>query len=177
MATAIFPDNTVLINFACVDRLDLLEGWLRGRGRWTQAVRYEAEQSARYWPNLRSLLERGWLGEAIEPEEGAIASIERLRRGVFGGNRRQPLKHLGEAQTCYLIKHDPRWNESWWISDDRDALEFAHHQWITTRQTMDIFSSIVDDGDLLAEEAFSIMHKIGAHSRHLKLPRAPDQFR
>lgn len=38
MADPVFPDNTVLCNFAAIERLDLLIGWLRGRGRWTEAV-------------------------------------------------------------------------------------------------------------------------------------------
>ena len=36
MVQGLFPDNTVLCNFAAVERLDLLRDWLRGRGRWTE---------------------------------------------------------------------------------------------------------------------------------------------
>ncbi|MCG3039466.1 hypothetical protein L7D48_02570 [Streptomyces sp. S1A] len=50
-----FPDNTVLCNFAAVDRLSLLEKVLDGRGRWTQAVAAEAGRSARYWPKLEQV--------------------------------------------------------------------------------------------------------------------------
>ncbi len=53
MAALIFPDNTVLINFASVHRLDLLRAWLRDRGRWTEAMAYEAQRSASHWPDLR----------------------------------------------------------------------------------------------------------------------------
>jgi hypothetical protein len=47
-----FPDNTVLCNFACVDSLPLLEKTLRGRGRWTDAIAFEAAQSSRVYPGV-----------------------------------------------------------------------------------------------------------------------------
>ena len=45
----------VLCDFAAVDRLDLLRSVLDGRGRWTEAVAYEARKSARYLPALAML--------------------------------------------------------------------------------------------------------------------------
>ncbi|WP_075978138.1 hypothetical protein [Actinokineospora bangkokensis] len=50
MNTFLFSDNTVLCNFAAVDRLDLLESALNQRGRWTEAVAYEASRSASSLP-------------------------------------------------------------------------------------------------------------------------------
>lgn len=48
-----FPDNTVLCNFAVVDRVALLKAVLDDRGRWTTAVAFEAGRSANYVPQLR----------------------------------------------------------------------------------------------------------------------------
>ena len=45
MTEFLFPDNTVLCNFAAVNRLDLLNSVLNGRGRWTEAVAYETRRS------------------------------------------------------------------------------------------------------------------------------------
>ena len=56
MAEHLFPDNTVLCNFAAVDRLDLLKSVLGGRGRWTEAVAYEASRSAAKLPPLLRLV-------------------------------------------------------------------------------------------------------------------------
>lgn len=173
---AIFPDNTVLINFACIDQLALLEGWLDGRGRWTEAVAYEASRSASYWPHMMGLLESRWLGAPIEPDAANTISIERLRRNVFGGTRSEPLKHLGESQTCYLLLNDPAWKEAWWISDDKDAHEFAKSKWITTRRTIDVFKNLVAGGDLTAPTAFDLMQSIAEQDRHLELPKAPDDL-
>lgn len=84
-----FPDNTVLCNFSAVDRLSLLEKVLDGRGRWTQAVAAEAEQSKRYWPKLSQLLADGWLGEPIEiddPTETALKNtVDLMREAIVGG--------------------------------------------------------------------------------------------
>lgn len=41
---AVFPDNTVLCNFAAVDQLSLLRNWLLDRGRWSEAVAAEASR-------------------------------------------------------------------------------------------------------------------------------------
>ena len=53
MTDYLFPDNTVLCNFAAVNRLDLIKSVLDGRGRWTEAVAYEASRSASKLPALR----------------------------------------------------------------------------------------------------------------------------
>ena len=66
MTEYLFPDNTVLCNFAAVDRLDLIKSVLNGRGRWTEAVAYEASRSASRLPALRGLVAEGWLDEPIE---------------------------------------------------------------------------------------------------------------
>ena len=105
MTEPLFPDNTVLCNFAAVDRLDLLRSVLGGRGRWTEAVAYEASRSAAMLPPLLRLAGKdGWTNRSRSPTR-QTGEIERIRRAVFGGTDDQPLKHLGEAQTCYVIKN------------------------------------------------------------------------
>jgi hypothetical protein len=76
----------VLCNFASVDRLSLLEKVLDGRGRWTQAVAAEAEQSARFWPKLHQVPVDGWLGDPIEIDDPA----ETARHGA---SRAPPTGH------------------------------------------------------------------------------------
>lgn len=172
MADAVFPDNTVLCNFAAVERLDLLEGFLRGRGRWTDAVAYEAEQSGKYaYPNLATVADAGWLREPVEVVgDDANDHVEHLRRDVFGGDPDVPTMHLGEAQTCYLLKEVPAWRGSWWVSDDGDALDFARKQGFTTLETIDIVKHVVADGDLTAQAAWDLMQEMADHGRALRLP-------
>jgi len=178
MTDFLFPDNTVLCNFAAVDRLDLLKAVLNGRGRWTEAVAHEAGKSARVLPALRCLPGSGWLDEPIEiVEERDVLAIERIRRAVFGGAEDEPLRHLGEAQTCHLILNWPAFAGSWWISDDREALRYARRQGITTRETIDLMNISVVNGDIAAREAYDLMLAMADSGRYLKLPRSAEDLR
>lgn len=172
MAEAVFPDNTVLCNFAAVHGLDLSVGFLRGRWRWTEAVAGEARRSARFLPDLTKIEKEGWLGEPVEIDDAeAVAGVEHLRRDVFGGSSAEPLKHLGEAQTCYLVREVAPWQGAWWVSDDRDALDFARFQRITTLETIDIVRHLVADGDVQDRHAFEVMQAMASQGRSLRLPR------
>ncbi len=171
MTEFLFPDNTVLCNFAAVDRLDLLRSVLDGRGRWTEAVAYEATKSARVLPCLGQLVTDCWLGEAIEiTHEAEIQQINAIRRAVFGGTDDEPLKHLGEAQTCFVISKWDEFTGSWWISDDREALRYARFRGITTRETIDLVSIAIVNGHVGTQEGFSLMRQMADQDRHLRLP-------
>ncbi len=171
MAAAVFPDNTVLCNFAAVRRIDLLRDWLRGRGRWTAAVAYEVLRSTAHLPDLGRVTAVGWLGDPVDlDEDRAVTRVEHLRRDVFGGRAAEPTKHLGEAQTCYLLMEVSQWRGSWWVSDDRDALEFARRQGILTRETIDIVTALVAEGDLTAQAGFDLMTQMQAEDRALRMP-------
>ncbi len=171
MTGFLFPDNTVLCNFAAVDRLDLLRSVLDERGRWTAAVAYEASRSARVLSALATIAGEGWLGEPIEiTAESDIQRINGIRRAVFGGTDEKPLKHLGEAETCFVIREWSAFAGSWWVSDDREALRFARFQDIVTLETMDLMSTAVVNGDVRVEEAFDLMQQMADQGRLLRLP-------
>jgi predicted nucleic acid-binding protein len=172
MTEYLFPDTTVLCNFASVDRLDLLRSVLNGRGRWTAAVAYEVTRSSRVLPPLADVASDGWLGEPVEVDaEPDIVRVNQLRRAVFGGTDDQPLQHLGEAETCFVIRDWAAFAGSWWISDDRESLRFARFQGITTRETVDVVSIAVVNGDVTAEEGFELLKGMADHGRSLRLPR------
>jgi hypothetical protein len=178
MTEFLFPDNTVFCNFAAVERLDLLKSALNGRGKWTEAVAHEASMSARMLPALRGLAESVWLDEAIEiADDSDVQAVERIRRAVFGGNEGKPLQHLGEAQTCHVILNWSGFAGSWWISDDREALRYARFQGITTRETIDLISVAVVNGDIPARDGFDLMVKMADSGRHLRLPYSAEDLR
>jgi hypothetical protein len=131
---------------------------------------YESTRSARVLPVLGQLAADGWLGEAIEiSDESEIRQVNAIRRAVFGGTDDEPLKHLGEAQTCFVISN---WNElagSWWVSDDREALRYARLQGITTRETIDLVSIAVVNGYIETQEGFNLMRQMGDQGRCLRL--------
>lgn len=175
MSVYVFPDNTVLCNFACVSRVNLLVEHLRGRGRWVEAVAHEARQSSAYLPDLTSLVgDDSALGEPIRFEdEDEAAAIDRMRRNVFGGSRSEPLKHLGEAQTCHLLTTHPEWAGATWVTDDGDAYRYAGQQGVITRGTVDVFREIVADGDLTAEAAHRQLLAIDEIRPGLPIPPRP----
>jgi hypothetical protein len=173
----VFPDNTVLCNFAAVGRLDLLEAVLLGRGRWTEAVAYEASRSASALPDLAAIAKEGWLGEPIEIEDEAeVRQIERVRRSVFGGEDAAPLKHLGEAQTCQILQRWPDFAGSWWVSDDREALRYARQQHLTTYETIDLVCVAAVNGDVTAQAGHDLLHAMDEKGRTLRLSKSPQEL-
>lgn len=176
MGYAVFPDNTVLCNFAAVSRLGLLRDWLRGRGRWCEAVAYEAGRSAGALPQLNELLRDGWLGDPIEVSEDHARSVDRIRRVVFGGDSARPTQHLGEAQTCHVITAIEAFQGSWWVSDDADAVEYAQGKGILTYRTVDVMRMIVADGDLTPVQALALMRAMEDAGRNLFVPTSVDEL-
>lgn len=178
MTNVWFPDNTVLCNFAIVSRLDLLREVLDGRGRWTEAVSNEARKSASAIPQLSSLAVDGWLGDPLEIDDPTdIELIERVRRAVFGGVPNTPTRHLGEAQTCHVILHWPGYKGSIWVSDDRDALEYARFQHITTRDTPALLSEAIANGLVTAQGGFDLLQRMADLGRSIRLPMNAEALR
>jgi hypothetical protein len=167
----LFPDNTVLCNFASVDALPLLEKVLEGRGRWVEAIAFEAHRSARVLPALARIPLEGWLGDPIEVSEPHdVEQIERVRRAVFGGRADEPLRHLGEAQTCHVIQHWPEFEGSFWLSDDREALRFARLAGIPTRDTADLVGGAVHGGYVQRRDGYLLLQLMRVAGRHVRLP-------
>lgn len=163
-----FPDNTVLCNFAAVDRLPLLEKLLDGRGRWTEAVAHEAKQSTVYLPRLRDIVAADMLGEPIAiTDVREIAEVDRVRRAVFGGVASAPTKHLGEAETCVLIIMRREFHDAVWITDDRSAGAFARRKGITTKETFDLMNEAVVGGLVSAVDGHELLGRMVVAGRYL----------
>jgi hypothetical protein len=69
-----------------------------------------------------------------------------------------------------VIEHWPEFNGSWWISDDKEALRFARFRGITTRETIDLVSMAVLNGDLPMREGFELMQAMSERGRSLRVP-------
>jgi predicted nucleic acid-binding protein len=173
-----FPDNTVLCNFSAVDRLSLLEKVLDGRGRWTQAVAAEAEQSQRYWPKLSQVFADGWLGDPIEIDSPAeTAVVDRIRRVVFAGSASRPLQHLGEAETLVVIEHRSGFETSVWITDDGEAGHYARRKGICVKNTVDIVREAVVGGLVMTDDGHRLLLGMEQAGRHLRgVPRRADEL-
>lgn len=173
-----FPDNTVLCNFAAVDRLSLLEKVLDGRGRWTQAVAAEVEQSTRYWPKLSQVTDGGWLGDPIEIDDPAeIVLVDRLRRVVFAGSPARPLQHLGEAETLVVIEHREGFASSVWITDDGEAGHYARRRGIRVMDTAGIMREAVAGGLVMAGDGHALLVRMEQAGRYPRgVPGSPEDL-
>ncbi|GAA2353947.1 hypothetical protein Cme02nite_46610 [Catellatospora methionotrophica] len=174
-----FPDNTVLCSYAAVRRVDVLEKTLASRGRWTEAVAYEAGRSAQVVPGLDEIVRGGWLGDPIEIDHiHEIRAVDVIRRTVFGGQATEPRKHLGEAQTLYVLQNRAEFRSSIWVTDDREAHAYAKRQGVMTKDTVDVMRHAVADAVVTAEEGLRLLHAMAAADRSLlSLPRRPEELR
>ncbi|MGP3924178.1 hypothetical protein [Streptomyces sp. 8N616] len=173
-----FPDNTVLCNFAAVRRIDVLEKVLDSRGRWTEAVAFEARRSVRHLPALDGVFVGGWLGDPVEITRAAdVRRVETIRRAVFGGHRGRPLQHLGEAQTCHVIEQWDEFRGGRWITDDMEAYRYAVRRGITALQTMDLVRTATTRGILSAPDGYRLLTDMVRAGRHLhRFPGGPDDL-
>ncbi|MEU3996033.1 hypothetical protein AB0E76_09440 [Streptomyces fungicidicus] len=166
---SLFPDNTVLCNFGTVGRLDLLRKVLDGCGRWTEAVAEEARRSAAYVRDLARLPAEGWLGEPIELcTDAEISLADRLRRAVFGGTPTEPLRHLGEAETLALIQTRGEFAGAVWITDDRDAGEYATARGIPVKNTVTLMREAAVSGQIHYTEGHRLLLAMTADGRHIR---------
>ena len=135
MTTFFFADNTVLVNFALMGRLDLLERLLRGQGRWCRVVAQECDRSSRL-EGLGDLTGVGkFLGEPVEPERREQLDTSVIRDRLIGP-RDVPTKSLGEAETLAVVSS--RFGGSWFVTDDRGAQREAQQLGIPRVTTGDL---------------------------------------
>jgi predicted nucleic acid-binding protein len=122
MTVLMFPDNTVLINFAIINRMDLLERLANGNGRWCATVASECAESARR-PELTALDTAGDIfGEPLFPDAAEHQDI-RVLRDQLASPGEGPFQHLGEAETIAIITR--RRLSCFFVTDDRSAARLA----------------------------------------------------
>jgi predicted nucleic acid-binding protein len=126
-----FPDNTVLINFAIINRMDLLERLTNGNGRWCITVAKECAASARR-PELAALDDaRNIFGDPLFPD--AVENLDvRVLRDELAGPGDAPTAHLGEAETLAIIVRRRLASSSFFVTDDREAARVASQKRVAT---------------------------------------------
>lgn len=119
----VFPDNTVLINFAILRRMDLLERLLGGNGVWCLTVSRECDTGAAE-PGQEDLGQaKNFLGSAILPTQA-----ERIDTGILRAELASPGEpgwmHMGEAETIAVItsRHG---SGALFVTDDEGARRLA----------------------------------------------------
>lgn len=168
----VFPDTTVLCNFSAAGALDTFIAYAGHRGRVVEAVAYEIGRSAEYELGLQGLDVDAVFGSPIRIEsESDVAAVEIVRTAVFGGSKREPLRHLGESQSIHVVATFPEFSGSVWVTDDHEAHTYAQRRGIVTRDTVDVCADLVARHELTADEAFDLLQRMLDTGRSLlKVP-------
>lgn len=134
----LFPDNTVLINFAYVGRMDLLERLTGGKGAWCQSVAAECDQSSRFEGLDELTKAHDIFGTPWVPVARAEHLAIRILREEMASPGDNSTKHLGEAETIVLMER--RGVAGIFITDDEDAARKAQAHGIQSNTTWDLLA-------------------------------------
>jgi len=132
----LFSDNTVLVNFALINRMDLLGRLVNGRGRWSASVASECERSAQE-PGLGAM-KIAWeiFGAPWYPESGAELLDVQVLRLELAQPGDSAHTHLGEAETlAIMIRRDV---DGFFVTDDGDATRLARKHGVPVVSTWDL---------------------------------------
>lgn len=136
MTPLFFPDNTVLINFAHLNRIDLLEQLAGENGRWCATVARECAQSAQI-QGLEALDDvPAIFGEPLRPETPVEHLDTVTLRDDLAKPGDAPHHHLGEAETLAIITR--RQLHGIFVTDDRSARMLAAKHNVGTATTWDL---------------------------------------
>lgn len=133
MAKIFLPDNTVLINFAIIRRMDLLAELLNGQGSWCISIARECQKSQTYYPDL--VLANAIFGAPLTPDRVEYEDTRTLRDSMASPGDPNT-KHLGEAETIAIISR--RRIDGFFLTDDRDAKALAARHSIAAVSTWDL---------------------------------------
>lgn len=116
--TAVLPDTTTLLNFAFIQRMDLLATLINGSGVWCSAVARESEDwlSTAGFESVSGA--RAIFGAPLFPGGAEHVDIQVMRTSMAGpGDGRY--KHLGEAESIVIARN--RFPGALFVTDDTQA--------------------------------------------------------
>ena len=163
MTVLIFPDNTVLTNFALINRMDLLSRLANGNGRWCATVATECAESCSRRPELAALNGAADIfGEPLYPDAAEQQDVHVLRDQLASpGDPRT--KHLGEAETIAIVRR--RQLRCFFVTDDRDAQRLAANDGIRTADTWLLLKMAYKAGWLDADTLWGYVLTLERHER------------
>jgi len=164
MPALLFPDNTVLINFAIINRMGLLEQLANKRGQWCATVASECAVSSKL-QNLESLHEASRIfGEPLYPSIVEVQDTLLLRDELAspGDSKTQ---HLGEAETIAIVTR--RNIAAFFATDDKGARRLAANHGIQTATTVDLLAVAVRAGLLSIDHHSEYLKTLRQHKRIL----------
>jgi predicted nucleic acid-binding protein len=163
MTNFFFADNNILVNFALIGRMDLLETLFAGRGTWCATVKDECQRSSLV-PGLDAIVAaEGFLGNPHYPNkaEHVQTQVFRTQLAKVGDHK---YEHLGEAETLAVMAS--RFPFEVLVTDDRAAARIAEQHNIKYVTTWSLLQLVVRRN--LADP-----HEVLAYLRLLRARGAP----
>lgn len=169
--TLFLPDNTVLVNFATIERFDLLRLLAEGRSTWCYTVSQECVKSSSV-TGLEQLSQAPDIfGEPLHLETPA----EHLNTQVFRTQLTKPGDgpgaNLGEAESLAIISC--RNLPATFVTDDNGAIGFAINNGINHMTTWDLLKLFVRVNKVERSQAWDYVQTLGGNTR--RYPELWDQ--
>lgn len=163
MAKLFLPDNTVLVNFALIHRMDLLGELINGRGTWCISVANECQKSANAVSNLADMTQAPSIfGTPLHPDQVELIDTRTLRDSIASPGD-AATKHLGEAETVAIISR--RQIDGLFLTDDGDAQALAAHHGIAVVTTWDLLRLAYRVGKITQPVLAGYLRTLAAENR------------
>lgn len=171
----LFPDTTVVINFALCDAMDLLERLMASRGRWCAGVAAECDHRAAEDGLPEMLKAHDIFGVPLRPESPREHMAVRMNQDYFlkpGDGRRM---HLGESETLAILTE--RGLHARFFTDDTHVPRRAKSQGVICLTTWDLLRVALLGDYVTADQVREYRRILLNHRRvHLAHIRDPQRF-
>jgi predicted nucleic acid-binding protein len=157
-----FPDNTVLVNFAYINRMELLRQLTNGNGRWCATIAQECARSAQI-TGLEALKQASAIfGSPLRPSPAELVDTY-LLRDQMAGPADGRYAHLGEAETITIIS--ARGLSGFLVTDDKNAASAARVAKIPVIDTWYLIRTAVKVEALSTADAWADAQTLVAYKR------------
>ncbi|WP_427118229.1 hypothetical protein [Pseudarthrobacter scleromae] len=127
----IFPDTCLLMNFAAVGRIDIVEQAVAGRAEWTETISDEVGFYAGQTPFQMLAQVPAFMPQAIVPDSQEMLLADGIRR-AFAQPGDGPRKHLGEAETFAVIDQRFDLTATLLLTEDKAVVQECRRRGLAT---------------------------------------------
>jgi predicted nucleic acid-binding protein len=159
----LFPDTTVLVNFAIINRMDLLARLANGNGQWCATVATECAMWSTE-PHLVTLrAAREIFGPPLRPTGPELQDTQALRYELARPGE-PPTRHLGEAETIAIVTR--RQLRCFFATDDNEASRLAARNGVPVASTWSLLKAAHRTQLLDADTFWGYAQTLRAYNGH-----------
>lgn len=161
---SVFPDNTVLVNFATIGRMDLLASLVGSNGRWCITVAGECDDWSGNLDLPEMLKAHEIFGDPLVPESGREHRAAQRYRDMLRSAGQPPTQNTGEAETLAII--ECRGIRAMFVTDDTSVLRVAPPNDPVVVSTWALLRAAGRRELLTADQLWSYSRALNAAGRH-----------